>query len=104
VFKLSQITLSTTGGAKEGIKYRWISSDGKKWEVRIHSPDSRAPMGSNARSRWVVRVQRGREYMDHNGIFYGDNVSNRNSPSYSPQTINDTHIPMKTPDFFDLFK
>jgi hypothetical protein len=97
-------TPSTTGGAKEGVKYRWTDNDGVRWEVRIHDPDPSAPLGSNAHNGWIVRVQKGKKFMDHDGNFYNINLGSTNSPYYNPQAANDTHIPIKTPDFFDLFK
>jgi RHS repeat-associated protein len=95
---------STTGGAQEGVKYKWTDSSGVKWEMRIHDPDPSAPIGSNASNGWIVRVKKGRNYMDHDGNFYHENIDHLSSPYYNPQAINDTHIPIKTPDFFDLFK
>jgi RHS repeat-associated protein len=78
-------TPSTTGGATEGIKYRWQDTAGVKHEVRIHNQDPSAPVGSNANSGWIVRVKKGRKFMDHNGNFYGDNIRTPNSTSYNPK-------------------
>ena len=46
------------GGATRGFEYKW--NDGvHTWRVRFHDADPSAPVGSNAHSGWIVRVQRG---------------------------------------------
>lgn len=84
------------GGAQRGFEYKW-KEDGKTWRVRVHDPDPSAPAGSNASENWTVRVQRGREFMDENGVFHKQNKMNPRSPHYDEKVANDTHIPIKTP-------
>jgi hypothetical protein len=45
------------GGAEDGVKWKWMDTDGNKWEVRAHSMDSSAPSNSNASQGWVYRVE-----------------------------------------------
>lgn len=76
-----------------GFEYTWMTST-HKWRVRFHGPDSSAPVGSNALSGWIVRIQRGSHYIDSNGVFHPPGIFNLNSPHYSENLCNDTHIPV----------
>lgn len=81
------------GKVSEGFEYKWVQ-DGKTWRVRVHGPDASAPLGTNASEGWVVRIQQGKKYMDSNGVFHSDGISNPNSPYFNEELINDTHIPI----------
>lgn len=86
------------GGATEGVRYRWTDTKGNVWNVRAHSIDPSAPLGSNASKGWVYRVEvrwggTGKKYfMDSSGNFHSENVINPNSPMYNEVVANDTHI------------
>ena len=86
------------GGAAEGVKYRWTDAEGNVWNVRAHSIDPSAPLGSNASKGWVYRVEvrwggTGKKYfMDSSGNFHPENVIRPNSPMYNEAIANDTHI------------
>lgn len=87
-------TLIPTGSISEGFEYTF--SDGTyTWKVRFHGPDSSAPENSNAYNGWIVRVRRGRTYMDSAGNFHGPGIFNTNSPLYNEDLCDDTHIPIK---------
>ena len=82
------------GGATRGFEYKW--NDGTHtWRVRIHDADPSAPLGSNAHSDWISRVQRGSQYADDMGNFHPPGIQNPASPFHNPTAINDTHIPFK---------
>ncbi len=89
------------GGAKEGIKFRWVDEAGKTWDVRAHSIDPSAPPGSNAANGWIYRVEvkqvnpKWKWTMDSNGNFHKENVLKENSPYYDESIANETHIPFK---------
>jgi hypothetical protein len=78
---------------QDGVEFIF-KKDGQTWKVRIHSPDSNPaiPPGNNAAQGWVVRVQRGTNYMDHNGTFHQPN-----QVQTDPVIGNNTHIPIETP-------
>ena len=86
------------GGAAEGVKYRWTDADGNVWNVRAHSIDPNAPIGSNASKGWIYRVEvrwggKGKKYfMDSYGNFHPENVTRPNSSMYNESIANDTHI------------
>ena len=86
------------GGTADGVRYRWIDADGNLWNVRAHSIDPNAPIGSNASKGWVYRVEArwggtGKKYfMDSSGRFHPINVINPKSPMYSETIANDTHM------------
>lgn len=86
------------GGASDGIRYRWTDAEGNVWNVRAHSIDPSAPIGSNASKGWVYRVEvrwrgTGKKYfMDSSGNFHPENVLNPSSPMYNEIIANDTHI------------
>lgn len=92
----SRKLLPIKGAVQEGIEYKWVEG-GKTWRVRIHGPDPSAPAGSNANLGWVVRVQRGQQFMDADGKFYPRGVHNPASPHHDPVAANETHIPIQTP-------
>ncbi|MFP4979375.1 polymorphic toxin type 30 domain-containing protein, partial [Paenibacillus sp. CN-4] len=87
------------GGAKEGVKFRWVDEAGKTWDVRAHSIDPSAPPGSNAANGWIYRVEvkqvnpKWKWTMDSNGNFHKENVLRENSPHYDESIANETHIP-----------
>lgn len=82
------------GKVTEGIEYRWVQ-DGQTIRVRIHGPDLSAPPGSNASNGWIVRVQKGRRYLDPDtGKFLSPGISNPKSPHYNEDLANRTHIPI----------
>jgi hypothetical protein len=85
------------GRIEEGMKFGWIDVIGQDWEVRMHEPDIKAPMGSNAASGWVVRIQRDNYYMDNAGNFYKQNWLKPTSLKYNPANANATHIPIQAP-------
>jgi hypothetical protein len=81
------------GASQAGREYKW--NDGTStWRVRIHDPDPSAPQGTNAHDGWVVRVQRGKQYMDSDGNFFHAQSHNPKSPNYNPDAANATHIPV----------
>lgn len=86
-----------SGAVTEGYEYSWKDGSGQTWRVRIHGPDASAPSGSNAQQGWIVRVQKGTQYMDNSGNFHPRGIHNEKSPNYNPASINDTHIPVKSP-------
>ncbi|MBI1928828.1 hypothetical protein HYR99_31860 [Candidatus Poribacteria bacterium] len=80
----------------QGVEYKWADKTGTV-RVRIHGPNPSSPIGSNARKGWIVRIQRGGKYLDHNGFFHHRQSHNPRSPYYNPTVANDTHIPLQTP-------
>jgi len=86
------------GRIEVGMKFGWIDASGRGWEVRMHGPDPEAPVGTNAASGWVLRIQRGRKYMDATGAWYTENaITNPNSSKYDRSNANKTHIPIQAP-------
>lgn len=86
------------GKVEQGFEYKWVDpQSGQTWRVRVHGPDPSAPAGSNAINGWIVRVQKGKQYMDHNGTFHPPGISKPDSPFYNETLINDTHIPIQWP-------
>jgi hypothetical protein len=84
------------GRMTQGVEYKWTDKTGTV-RVRIHGPDALAPVGSNAHSGWIVRVERSGRTLDHNGIFHHRQSHNPRSSHYNPTVANDTHIPIQTP-------
>jgi hypothetical protein len=82
-----------TGYAQEGMKFKWKDTSGSTWRVRMHDPDPSAPAGSNAASGWVLRVQRGKKFMDADGDFIKPSSLN-----CTEEKANETHIPIQSPD------
>lgn len=81
----------------EGFEYSW-AEEGQKYKVRVHGPDASAPAGSNASEGWIVRVQKGKRYLDPVSLEYQpQGISNVDSPYYSEELANSTHIPIITP-------
>ncbi|MEZ0108642.1 uncharacterized protein YukE [Catenulispora sp. EB89] len=86
-------------GAEEGTEWVWKERDADGNEVgptirlRIHSADPTAPAGSNAANGPIFRVQHGAKYQDADGNLYPQGIHNPDSPNYSEDAINDTHIP-----------
>ncbi|WP_176247427.1 polymorphic toxin type 30 domain-containing protein [Mesorhizobium australicum] len=65
----------------EGYKYRFFLK-GQRVEIKWHSPDRGAPVGSNSRKMWTAQVQIGGKYLGSDGKLY------RNAKQ------NITHIPL----------
>ncbi len=84
------------GKVQEGFEYKFVEN-GETIRVRVHGPDQSAPIGSNAYDNWVVRVQKGKKYMDSSGTFHPPGISNPNSEFYDEILIDDTHIPITAP-------
>jgi hypothetical protein len=78
----------------EGFEYKW-SDNYITWRVRFHSPDNSAPEHSNAALGWVVRIQRGKHFMDSSGVFHPPGIFNIQSPNFNEDICNDTHIPVE---------
>jgi hypothetical protein len=86
------------GRITQGMNFAWVDESGRNWEVRMHGPDINVQAGLNAASGWVLRVRRGREYMDGQGTFYRpESLFNQRSPYYNSTAANDTHIPIQQP-------
>ncbi|EJL20316.1 polymorphic toxin type 30 domain-containing protein [Brevibacillus sp. BC25] len=83
------------GKVEAGFEYKWIQNE-ETWRVRVHGPDPTA-IGSNARNNWIVRVQKGKKSLDSNGNWHTGGIYKKESPYYSEEIINDTHIPIQTP-------
>ena len=79
-----------------GYEYKWKNAEGTT-TVRIHGPDTTAPIGANASDGWIVRIMDGKKSMDSNGNFYPAGIFNKDSPFYNPSLINDVHIPIDKP-------
>ncbi|MGP1434224.1 MAG: polymorphic toxin type 30 domain-containing protein [Catonella sp.] len=84
------------GKVTEGFEYKFFEN-GETIRVRVHGYDQSAPIGSNAYDNWIVRVQKGKKYMDSSGKFHPPGISNPNSEFYDEIIIDDTHIPIKVP-------
>ncbi|MED1783467.1 polymorphic toxin type 30 domain-containing protein [Brevibacillus fortis] len=81
------------GKVEAGFEYKWIQNE-ETWRVRVHGPDPTA-IGSNARNNWIVRVQKGKKSLDSNGNWHTGGIYKKESPYYSEEIINDTHIPIQ---------
>ena len=67
-------------------------------QLRIHGIDASAPAGSNAANRWVVRVQQGKKYLSPISMeFQPPGITKIDSPYYSEELANSTHIPIQSP-------
>uniref|UniRef100_UPI00047C1EE6 polymorphic toxin type 30 domain-containing protein n=1 Tax=Fictibacillus gelatini TaxID=225985 RepID=UPI00047C1EE6 len=86
--------LTPTDNIKEGVEYKW-NDGGATWRVRIHSKDLSAPNGSNASKGWIMRVQRGKWFMDSQGNWHKRNLLSPNSPFFDEKIADQTHIPIK---------
>ena len=86
-------------GAEHGTEWVWKERDadgneiGPTIRLRIHSADPTAPAGSNAANGPIFRIQHGAKYQDADGNLYPQGIHNPDSPNYSEDAINDTHIP-----------
>jgi hypothetical protein len=92
------------GKSQVGVEYRW-NAGGKTFKVRIHDPDpSITPTSTNptpnALVGWIVRICRGREYMDPNGQFHPRREVKPGSPDFDEFIANETHIPILPPLVF----
>lgn len=79
---------------QEGFEYKFVEN-GETIRVRVHGSDQSAPIRTNAYDNWVVRVQKGKKYMDSSGTFHPPGISNPNSEFYDEILIDDTHIPRR---------
>lgn len=71
---------------------RWKNDE----SVRIRGPDASVPNGSNAKNKWVARVQQGKKYLDPvTGKYQPPGITNLKSPYYNEDLANRTHIPIK---------
>ena len=92
------------GKVEVGVEYKWITG-GRTLRVRIHGPDSsvvptaRVP-NPNALAGWVVRIARGKRYMDAQGRLHPAGVVNPASRLFYEVLANETHIPIVPPAFF----
>ncbi len=89
------------GKAQTGVEYEWKAA-GKRFRVRIHDADpsvlpTPANPNPNALAGWVVRVGRGKEYMDPMGHFQPRSKFNPNGPYFDEFIVNETHIPIIPP-------
>lgn len=88
-----------------GYKETW-SENGYEYEVRIHQPPPKAPLGSNSAKGPTYRVARrkqgfdpskpgnqgyGWEYVDNKGTWHSQKDLKAGNP---PGAANDTHIPL----------
>src|SRR5262245_57417703 len=89
------------GKCQEGVEYVW-KAKGRTFRVRIHDPDpSVIPTATNpspnALVGWVVRIKRGRHYMDSEGRFHPAGKLNPRSTEFDEFLGNETHIPILPP-------
>jgi hypothetical protein len=89
------------GKCQEGVEYVW-KAEGRTFRVRIHDPDpSVVPTATNpspnALVGWVVRIKRGRHYMDPEGRFHPAGKLNPRSTEFDEFLGNETHIPILPP-------
>lgn len=91
------LTVMTSELQRQGFEYSWQSPQGNWWTVRVHSRDYNVFLSKdcNASKGWIVRVRRDNEYMDSSGNFH---PVNKAQPGGDESIINDTHIPIQTPD------
>jgi hypothetical protein len=92
------------GKVQTGVEYRW-KAHGKTYKVRIHDPDPSAPSSPaiprpNALAGWVVRIQRGKQYMDPTGTYHPESRLKPAKPGYDEFLANETHIPITPPASF----
>jgi hypothetical protein len=75
------------------------------YRVRIHDPDpSVVPTPTNptpnARISWVVRISRGKQYIDPSGDFHPLKKLVAGKPAFDEFLANETHIPIVPPAAF----
>jgi hypothetical protein len=75
---------------RQGFQFSWTDPQGSQWTVCAHSPDSRYLLRG-----WIVRIRRNNEFMDSSGNFH---PVKKAQPGGDESIINDTHIPIQTPD------
>jgi len=86
------------GRAEYGVKFEWRDYDGNTWNLRAHSVDPKAPVGSNANQGWIVRVGvkwggTGKTYyFDSKGAPHVEKHLNPRSANYNAFAANDTHM------------
>jgi hypothetical protein len=88
---------SDSSRIKKGMNFGWTDLVGQDWVVRMHEPDTKARMGSNAASGWIVRILREDYYMDDSGNFFKKDWLKRTSSRYNEANANGTHIPIQAP-------
>jgi hypothetical protein len=92
------------GKSQIGVQYIWHAA-GQTYRVRIHDPDpSVVPTPTNPNPNalvgWVVRIQRGRHYMDPEGVFHPARKVKPRSGYFDEFLANETHIPLIPPATF----
>lgn len=96
--------LPVPGKAREGFEYKWRSG-GRTYRVRFYDPDpSVVPTATNpvpnASAGWVVRIARGKRYMDSQGTLHPASAVVPGSPLFDEFIANETHIPLVRPARF----
>ena len=96
-----RILVPVAGKVQQGVEYTWKAA-GKKHRVRIHDPDpgvAATPTNPapNARVGWVVRIGRGKWYMDPEGRYHPHAELNPTGPMYDEFVANETHMPIIMP-------
>lgn len=92
------------GKSQKGFEYMW-KAEGRTYRVRIHDADpSVVPTAANpypnALAGWVVRIRRGKKYMDPEGFFHPAGKVSPKSPSFDELIANETHLPIVPPTTF----
>ena len=76
----------------KGFKYIWRDIEDIRWEVRVHEPIS------NCHEKWIMRIMKNNKYMDASGNFYHPNYAEPWGSRADEKIIDDTHIPIVTPN------
>jgi hypothetical protein len=92
------------GKSQAGVEYKW-KTGGKTYRVRAHDRDpsvvpTPAIPAPNALVGWVVRIQRGKQYMDPTGTYHPESRLKPTKPGYDAFLANETHIPFTPPAAF----
>ena len=67
-------------------------------QLRIQGIDASAPEGNNAANGWVVRVKKKKKYLSPISMeFQPPGITKIDSPYYSEELANSTHIPIQSP-------
>lgn len=96
--------LPIAGRAQQGFEYKWRAG-GKTYRVRLHDADPSVVPGPanpapNARMGWIVRIAKGKRYMDPTGTFHPAGAVMPGSASFDEFIANETHIPLIAPVSF----
>ena len=92
------------GKSQIGVEYKW-KSGGATFRVRFHDPDpsivpTPAVPHPNALKGWIVRVSRGKNYLDTSGRFHPRSKFKKGGPDFDEGIVNETHIPIVPPVAF----